>query len=138
LKNILCKSLLSLVKKSSCKRILTWITLHTESKYKTYQSNLTLELYKMILNYQWKDQKCSNRNWKAQRYSNIQRGWACRVQKNDKDDDDAPNQMKKTKPNNPRSFYKINPKVWKAINQNKEKKIKAREWAMMILSLNSL
>jgi len=35
LKNIICKSLLSLMKKNSCKIILTWITLHTGSKYKT-------------------------------------------------------------------------------------------------------
>jgi hypothetical protein len=75
----------------------------------------------MILNYQWKDQKCPNRNLKAQRDSNIQIGWACHAQKNDEDCDDAPNQKKKTNPNNPRSFYKINPKVWEAINKIKKK-----------------
>jgi hypothetical protein len=73
----------------SCKRIMTWITPYTGSEYEDYKSNLTLELYKIILNDQWKDQKYLNKSWGACR--DLKRlSMSC----ND-DDNDAQNQINK-------------------------------------------
>jgi hypothetical protein len=46
-----------------------------------------------MLNNQWKDQKYPNKSKRACRNSNIKKGWASHVKKND----DAQNQIKKTK-----------------------------------------
>jgi hypothetical protein len=41
---------------------MTWITPYIGGKYEDYKNDLTVELYKMIFNDQWKYQKCLNKS----------------------------------------------------------------------------